>query len=76
MKIYNKSHRILNTHKNVPGILSTINSLMSGINILGQTLGTLGDVGYIIIDVDREVSEEGREKLKQMSNSIKTRILY
>lgn len=71
-------HRILNVHKNVPGVLSEINRIVSdlGANIQAQTLATDGDVGYLVLDTDRALSKEVKAAIESLKNSIKTRILY
>ncbi len=71
-------HRILNVHHNVPGVLSTINGIVgkSGTNIFVQVLGTSQSIGYIILDIDQEASEETKDAIKSMEHDIKTRILY
>lgn len=73
-----KAYRILHIHKNVPGVLGEINSKLSQhhINILGQYLKTNEDIGYVVVDIDKEISQEAFELLKGVSNTIKTRILY
>jgi len=45
------THRILNIHKNVPGVLKNINTLLGDINVVGQMLAAKGTVGYLIVDV-------------------------
>ena len=72
------SHRILNIHRNVPGVLSSINTIIAqmGGNIRAQYLNTLGEVGYLIIDVDQEMSHAVRSKIDELSTSIKTRLLF
>lgn len=72
------THRILHIHENVPGVLSEINSRLSdkGINILGQYLKTNEAIGYVILDVDREVSKDALEVLRDVKGTIKTRIVY
>jgi D-3-phosphoglycerate dehydrogenase / 2-oxoglutarate reductase len=71
-------HRILNVHKNVPGVLSAINSIISEsrANVVGQTLATDPEIGYLVMDLDQGVSEEVKEKVKALPTSIRTRILY
>ena len=69
-------HRILNVHKNIPGVLRDVNSVLSEYNVVAQMLMTLGAVGYLIVDVDKEVSAEIKVKIAQLKSSIKTRILY
>jgi D-3-phosphoglycerate dehydrogenase len=72
------SHRILNVHKNVPGVLANLNAIISevGANIQGQQLSTDNDIGYLIMDVDHSMSDVVKEKIKALDTSIKTRILY
>ena len=71
------SKRILNIHRNVPGILSQINSIISeaGINIDSQTLSTDEVVGYLIMDVHDDHVQELSEKIGKLDRSIVTRAL-
>jgi D-3-phosphoglycerate dehydrogenase / 2-oxoglutarate reductase len=72
------AHRILHIHENVPGVLSEINSKLSGrgINILGQYLKTNEEIGYVILDIDTELSKEAFEILREVKGTIKLRIVY
>ncbi len=72
------SHRILHIHKNVPGVLTDINSDLSenGINVLGQYLKTNEEIGYVILDIDRDISDKAFEILKNINGTIRTRIVY
>jgi D-3-phosphoglycerate dehydrogenase / 2-oxoglutarate reductase len=72
------AHRILHVHKNVPGVLSNINGQLSNnnINILGQYLKTNEKIGYVVLDVDKKLSSQAAELLKQVPNTIKVRVLY
>lgn len=72
------SHRILNVHRNVPGMLSKINSIVgqSGSNVHVQVLGTTQNIGYIVLDIDKEAGDETKSELRKMDQSIATRILY
>jgi D-3-phosphoglycerate dehydrogenase len=72
------AHRILNAHRNVPGVLRDINRIVSdrNANIRGQVLATDPEVGYVIIDLDNDVSEEVKSDISALPTSIKTRILY
>ncbi len=72
------SHRILHIHNNVPGVLSEINTRLSknNINILGQYLKTNEDIGYVVLDVDRQISTKALSLLKEVKHSIKVRLLY
>jgi D-3-phosphoglycerate dehydrogenase / 2-oxoglutarate reductase len=72
------SHRILHIHKNVPGVLSEINTRLSKnkINILGQYLKTNEEIGYVVLDVDKNISTHAIHLLKEIRQTIKVRILY
>jgi D-3-phosphoglycerate dehydrogenase len=71
-------HRILNIHRNVPGVLSQINTIISELNanVESQVLDTNADVGYLVMDLDRDVSEEVRARVSGLDTNIRTRILY
>jgi D-3-phosphoglycerate dehydrogenase len=72
------SHRILHIHKNVPGVLSQINTQLSKnkINILGQYLKTNDSIGYVVVDVDKKLSNQAAQLLKEVPETIKVRLLY
>jgi D-3-phosphoglycerate dehydrogenase len=72
------THRVLNVHKNVPGVLRDINKIVSdrNANVLGQVLATDPDVGYLVMDLDKEVANDVRGAIEALSTSIRTRILY
>ncbi|MDQ6814535.1 MAG: phosphoglycerate dehydrogenase, partial [Bacteroidota bacterium] len=72
------THRILHVHKNVPGVLSAINTQLSSndINIIAQYLKTNDDIGYVVLDVDKKFSSQAAELLKDVKETIKVRVLY
>jgi D-3-phosphoglycerate dehydrogenase len=72
------THRILNVHKNVPGVLRDINKIVSDLqaNIHAQILATDANIGYLIMDLDQDVSNDVRKAIASLSTNIKTRILY
>jgi D-3-phosphoglycerate dehydrogenase len=72
------SHRLFHIHRNVPGVLSSINSVFSdnNINISGQYLQTNGKVGYVVIDIDEDSSKLAKSKLKAIEGTIRTRVLF
>ncbi|MFZ2782869.1 MAG: phosphoglycerate dehydrogenase [Sediminibacterium sp.] len=72
------AHRILHIHQNVPGVLSAINTALSknNINILGQYLSTNSQIGYVVLDVDKKLSKQAVELLKDIKQTIKVRLLY
>ncbi len=71
------AHRILHIHKNVPGVLSEINSKLSGlnVNVVGQYLNTNDKIGYVVLDVEG-ATLEALEVTKNVDNTIKARILF
>lgn len=72
------THRILHIHNNVPGVLSEINTTLSKnkINILGQYLKTNDAIGYVVLDVDKGLSKNALELLRNVKETIKVRMLY
>lgn len=72
------AHRILHIHKNVPGVLSDINTQLSKhkVNIVGQYLKTNESIGYVVVDVDKKISNHAAQLLKEVPNTIKVRLLY
>ena len=72
------SSRLLHIHHNQPGVLNQINQAFAeeGINIAGQYLQTTADIGYVVIDVETERSEEALARLKQIDGTIRARILH
>jgi D-3-phosphoglycerate dehydrogenase / 2-oxoglutarate reductase len=71
-------HRILNVHKNVPGVLRDINHIVSdkGANIDAQVLATDANIGYLVMDIDQAVSLDVKNAIAALKTSLKTRILY
>jgi len=72
------AHRILHIHNNVPGVLSEINTQLSkhNINILAQYLKTNDEIGYVVLDVDKKISGQAFQLLKEVKHTIKVRLLY
>lgn len=72
------SHRILHIHNNVPGVLSEINTRLSenNINIVSQYLKTNEDIGYVVLDLDKQISSKALHLLKEGKQTIKVRLLY
>ncbi len=71
-------HRLLHTHRNVPGVLSSINQIFADhkINIGAQYLQTNDAIGYVVIDIDAEYSELALEKLTAVDGTIRCRVLF
>lgn len=71
------SARVINVHKNEPGVLGQINNIISkeGINIDAQYLSTDESIGYLIIDVHTDHVETISEEINKLSSNINTRII-
>ncbi|GAA4355711.1 phosphoglycerate dehydrogenase [Angustibacter luteus] len=71
------SHRLAHMHRNVPGVLATVNALFAehGVNVEAQNLSTRGDVGYLVTDVNADYTPEIVERLEQMPETIRLRVL-
>ncbi|MBL4820109.1 MAG: phosphoglycerate dehydrogenase [Gammaproteobacteria bacterium] len=71
-------HRLLHIHKNIPGIMSEINTIFSatGINISAQFLQTTDKVGYVVMDIDEQYSRIALEKLSNIEGTIRSRVLF
>jgi D-3-phosphoglycerate dehydrogenase len=78
MPLARGAHRILNTHRNVPGVLRDINRIVSdcNANIRAQLLATDPDIGYLIMDLDQDVSGDVKRQIAALPTSIRTRILF
>ncbi len=72
------SNRILNVHKNIPGVLNSVNAIIAelGANINAQYLSTFKEVGYLIMDLNKDISNEVKQRIENLESNIKTRILY
>lgn len=78
LPIQKGTHRILNVHRNEPGVLGEINNIVSkaGANILAQYLSTDQKIGYLVMDVEKANAHPLADEIKKLSRSIKTRMLY
>jgi D-3-phosphoglycerate dehydrogenase len=71
------AHRVLNVHRNVPGVLRDINRLVSDrhANIRSQFLATDATIGYLVMDIDQDVSNDVYRDIAALPTSIRTRIV-
>jgi D-3-phosphoglycerate dehydrogenase len=71
-------NRILHVHRNVPGVLSAINQVFAenGINVAGQYLRTNEKLGYVVIDLAPGSSALALEKLAQIPETLRCRVLF
>jgi D-3-phosphoglycerate dehydrogenase len=70
-------HRISNVHRNVPGVLSELNGIVSAAdaNVTAQVLGTQGELGYLLMDFDGAVAEQVSEQMNELDTTIFARAL-
>lgn len=78
LPLHPNTHRILHIHKNVPGVMSAINTQLSShhINIAAQYLKTSDGIGYVVLDLDKKISRPALKLLKEVEGTIKVRLLY
>jgi D-3-phosphoglycerate dehydrogenase len=78
LPITRDAHRILNIHRNVPGVLRDINKIVSdrNANIRAQHLSTDADIGYLVMDLDQDLSQDVKKDIAALPTSIRTRILF
>lgn len=67
--------RIMNVHRNEPGVLGEINGIISsaGANIEGQFLATNQHIGYLVMDVLASQVQNVCDQINKLPRSIKTR---
>ena len=67
------TRRVVHLHRNVPGVLARVNTLLAdhGTNIEGQTLATRGDLGYVVLDVDGEVTQDLLDAMAALPETIR-----
>ena len=55
-----------------------VNNIVSevGANIEAQQLATTRDIGYLVMDVNRELSDEVNSRISALPMNVRTRILY
>ena len=72
------THRILNVHRNVPGVLRDINRIVSDLNanIEAQLLATDPAIGYLVMDLGKDVSDEVLAAVTALPTNLRTRIVY
>lgn len=70
--------RLLHIHTNQAGILNQINQVFvnANVNIAAQFLQTDPTIGYVVIDVETENTDEALARLKEIEGTIKARVLY
>jgi D-3-phosphoglycerate dehydrogenase len=78
MPVLKDSYRILNIHKDVPGVLSRVNGLIGSrnVNIKAQSYSTANGIGYLMMDVERSLPRSIQEQIDSLDINIRTRLLF
>ncbi len=76
--LHKDSHRLLNAHQNVPGVLSDITKIVSGFgaNIQAQYLSTDPKIGFLVMDMEKGSADQVSSQVAKLKTSIQTRVLY
>ena len=66
------SYRMALLHRNVPGVLASINRTLAeaGANVVGQSLATRGELGYVVTDTDVPMSSETLASLRHVAEAV------
>ena len=61
----------------MPGVLAAVNAMLAehGVNIEGQLLGTRGELGYVVTDIDKQLEPETLAALGTLPETIRLRQL-
>jgi D-3-phosphoglycerate dehydrogenase len=75
---HDPSHsRILHFHRNVPGVLSSLHAIIAdaGANIHAEYLQSSGDLSYVILDIDAVTDPTVAQRIDQLEETIRLRVL-
>jgi D-3-phosphoglycerate dehydrogenase len=77
-QLHASHHRVLHYHRNVPGVLQKLNSVIadSGANVAAQFLQSDMKHSYVIMDVQTEDSEAIKAGLRDIEETIRVRVLW
>lgn len=77
-KLHAQHHRILHYHRNQPGVLGKMHSMIAdlGVNIAAQYLQSNDTYAYAILDVDPTHGDELKAQLEQVPGTIRVRTLW
>ena len=71
------THRVALLHRNMPGVLAELNQALAeaGVNVLGQSLSTRGEQGYVVTDVAEALDEATLDTLRAMPQTVLLRTM-
>jgi D-3-phosphoglycerate dehydrogenase / 2-oxoglutarate reductase len=69
--------RFILVHHNVPGVMATINGVLAEhkVNVEAQLLGTRGELGYVVTDVNAAFTDDMLEQLRGLPETVRLRVL-
>ena len=69
--------RLAHLHRNLPGVLGKVNGILGehGVNVAAEALGTAGEVGYLLAEVEGAVAAEVLGGLAGLPETIRTRLV-
>ena len=69
--------RFILVHRNVPGVMATINGILAEhkANVEAQLLGTRGEFGYVVTDINTAITEEMLEQLRSLPETVRLRLV-
>lgn len=69
--------RIAHLHANLPGVLAHVNRVLGedNINIAAQSLGTEGELGYVVTDVAQRPDQNALDALAAIEGTIRMRVI-
>jgi D-3-phosphoglycerate dehydrogenase len=69
--------RIANVHRNVPGVLSEVNRIVSQYeaNVVAQVLATHNEIGYLLMDLDRDVADAVCDQMQALETHVRVRVI-
>ena len=69
--------RILHLHKNVPGVLARVNTILSegDVNIDSQQLSTKGEYGYAVTDLASGLPADTEQRLRDLPETVEVRVI-
>jgi D-3-phosphoglycerate dehydrogenase len=71
------SHRLAHLHKNTPGVLAMVNSVLAAhdVNVEGQALTTRDQLGYLLTDIGTDYAPDVVQVLGRMPETVRLRVL-
>lgn len=72
-----ETHRLALIHRNVPGTIATINAVLADhkVNIEAQLLGTRGEIGYVVTDINASYTPQMLDQLRALPETVRLRVL-